>query len=318
MEIFNSNDVKEVNIPPYVRTEDKVYDVSLFENTDEEQEFVFSGSNGEYEVFLNIHQLRFCPNNDKGKSSYFLVLGTEIDQQAKLKNGGFQDFTEVDIIELKKAFFQQKEDKKRGWVLTRKSDGKTIPEFLKYKLGKVDNGKWENPRLMYALVDICAVSGSKNENIDFDKKYYLDTLRPIGDTMGRSYSTFAYGLLHTHDNYEALDPHDIKEIIQHPASDLVSERFYAIHGNMVFLRTHYPFKDNTEAYNNVHTPFVFEQLPNIYEMCRAILTEQMLNEYEGNDEENEHLRKTISDIITEMSKRHFNVKILDDKMRLYI
>lgn len=308
----------EINIPDYVRTNDGIVAVPCPEPTDKEQMFVFKGSNGNYEIDLKLHQLKFSPDKDDSKAKYFLVLGAEIDQQAKLTNGSTRDFTELDIIELKKAFFQHKADKVNGWALTRQMGGMTIPEFLKDKLGKIDKGKWDNPRLMYALVDVRGVSGEKDESIDFDTKYYRDDLQHIEKVLGETYTAFAYGLLHTHDNYEALDPVEIKQALPHPVAELISERFYAIHGNMVSLRTHYPFKDKEKAYTeNLKLPFNFNALPNIYEMCRTIITEQSLNEYEQKaDEENDgKLRKTISEIIAEMSRNCFNVKVLDDKMK---
>lgn len=310
--------VNKIDIPDYVRTSDEIVDIPLFEPTEEEQLFVFKGSNGSFEIDLKLHQLKFCPDKDVSKAKFFLVLGTEIDQQARQTNGHTRDFTELDIVELKKAFFQHTADKDNGWALTRRMDGKTIPEFLKYKLGKIDKGQWDNPRLMYALVDVRGVSGEKDESIDFDTKYYRDDLQHIEKVLGETYTAFAYGLLHTHDNYEALDPVEIKQALPHPVAELISERFYAIHGNMVSLRTHYPFKDKEKAYTeNLKLPFNFNALPNIYEMCKTILTEQSLNEYEKNtgEEKDRTPRKTISEVIIEMAKNCFNVKVLDEKMK---
>ena len=63
----------EINIPDYVRTNDGIVAVPCPEPTDKEQMFVFKGSNGNYEIDLKLHQLKFSPDKDDSNAKYFLV-----------------------------------------------------------------------------------------------------------------------------------------------------------------------------------------------------------------------------------------------------
>lgn len=255
------------------------------------------------ELDLGIKMTRKFSFASKKKScQYFLLLLISIDKVFEKNKDSYLniDFcTEFDIVNLKKAFFENK-------IREVSVDRKYLDDWLKEVLLELEKTKRkEEVQLSYTIIDICTqrIDIKNDQNIlsdvtsKFTENYYQNSAEsPIDNYLNQcivlhrndkvmndsniTSKFFVYGLLYANDNFMMLDKNAIEYIISECYTNNKVEKFWADDETIVHIKTNTPYFCSENKKEQKLTGDLMKELPTLVDMSMLIYMKFKLQEFE--------------------------------------
>ena len=259
-----------------------------------------SGNAAELSVNIKRYILRI-PNKNGKRFKYILAVGTDIDQTLyQAKNNTNVPCDERLLVLLRQSFYCPANTMDFPKLLTDDAGQLSFLHWLKEDVLPEIEGfhrKWL--QLKYSITDIrCAQIDDNETNKEdaFAKTYFNSNLYPIDYVFGSRYENFVYGLLFSCQDYNSLSHETVKDTLSPYIPEHESTRIYSTYGKIVSLHSH---GSESERINFVKDHFCLSHLPNVSEICIAILIDSQLhlylsklNEYEQSNEIRRMILKT--------------------------
>lgn len=238
------------------------------------------GNDAELSVNIKRYILRLPLNNGK-RFKYILAVGTDIDQtiyQAKTNTNVLCD--ERLLVLLRQSFSCPANTIDFPKLLTDDAGQLSFLHWLKEDaLPEIEGFHRKKLQVKYSITDIrCAQIDDNESNREdaFAKTYFNSSPYPIDSAFGSRFENFVYGLLFSCQDYNSLSNETVKDVLSPYIPEHESTRLYSTYGKIVSLHSH---GSESERINFVKDHLLFSHLPNVYEICIAILTDSQLQLY---------------------------------------
>lgn len=239
--------------------------------------------NVEFSIRIKKYILRHPVNNGK-RYRYILAIGTDIDQSLYQTQKNTNVLCEERLLVLLKQAFLCQANANPNHPMLLTDDAGRIPfiQWLQKEfLPEIENIYRNTIHLKYSITDVrCAQVDEKDVNNEdaFSKAYFEGGLNTIESTFGDQYNNFAYGLLYSYPDYNNLRNETLNEFLSPFIPEEETTRLFSSNGSLVCFHSH---GQDRERVRFVRNHFYFSQLPNIYEICLALLEDTRLRLYQS-------------------------------------